>query len=163
MAEEQGITAWAPAASGFLLGIVFLLLLDSLIPHMHLNNEKPEGIKSKLKKTTMLVLAVTLHNIPEGMAVSLPLRTEGTSRKKSFFYGQASGLVEPISGVIGAILVSVVRNILPILLCFASGAMIYVVAEELIPAGKTNEKNKCGTIGVILGFAIMMSLDIALG
>lgn len=196
---ENTMLGWLFIVLGFLSGGLFILLIDLFMPKLHRKNNEAKIKKIKNQKI-LLVLSITLHNIPEGMAigvafasaylnipgstyisaillaigiglqnipegmaVSLPLRTEGTSRKKSFFYGQASGLVEPISGVIGAILVSVVRNILPILLCFASGAMIYVVAEELIPAGKTNENNKCGTIGVILGFAIMMSLDIALG
>ena len=110
----------------------------------------------------MLAIGIGLQNIPEGMAVSLPLRNEGMSRSKAFFYGQASGIVEPISGVLGAILVSFVKGLLPFVLCFASGAMIYVVAEELIPSGKTSENNKLGTVGVIIGFALMMALDIAL-
>ena len=105
----------------------------------------------------MLAIGIGLQNVPEGMAVSLPLRNEGMSRRKAFFYGQASGLVEPISGIIGAVLVGIVKDLLPFILCFASGAMIYVVAEELIPSGKTSEKNKFGTIGVIIGFAVMMA------
>ena len=191
--------SWIIIVSGFISGGLFILLIDLLMPHLHINSTKTEGIKTKFSKKILLVLSITLHNIPEGMAigvafasaylkipgstyisafmlaigiglqnipegmaVSLPLRTEGMSRKKSFFYGQASGIVEPISGVIGAILVTFIRELLPFVLCFASGAMIYVVAEELIPSGKTNEKNKFGTIGVIVGFAIMMALDIAL-
>lgn len=190
---------WLIIVSGFLFGGLFILLIDLLMPHLHINANECEGIKTKCNKKILLVLAITLHNIPEGMAigvafasaylnipgstyissfmvalgiglqnipegmaVSLPLRTEGVSRKKAFMYGQASGIVEPISGVIGAILVTFVKEALPFILCFASGAMIYVVAEELIPSGKTNEKNKFGTIGVIIGFAIMMALDIAL-
>ena len=170
MAEGQGVIAWIPAAVGFLFGIVFLLVLDSIIPHLHLNSDKPEGVESKLKKTTMLVLAVTLHNIPEGMAVgvtfagalignagitiagafalaigiaiqnfpegaiiSMPLRAEGTSKPKSFLYGMLSGIVEPIGAVITILLTSLVVPILPYLLSFAAGAMIYVVIEELIP------------------------------
>ncbi len=190
---------WLIIVLGFLCGGFFILLIDLLMPHIHINSEKQEGIKAKLNKKILLVLSITLHNIPEGMAigvafasaflnisgstyisafmlaigiglqnipegmaVSLPLRTEGVSRKKAFIYGQASGIVEPISGIIGAILVSFIRELLPFILCFASGSMIYVVAEELIPSGKTNEKNKFGTIGVIIGFAIMMTLDIVL-
>lgn len=190
---------WVVIVLGFLSGGLFILLIDLFMPHLHINSNKSEGIKTKCSKKILLVLSITLHNIPEGMAIgvafasaylnipgstyisafmlalgiglqnipegmaiSLPLRTEGMSRKKSFFYGQASGIVEPISGVIGAVLVSFIRELLPFVLCFASGAMIYVVAEELIPSGKTNEKNKFSTIGVIVGFAIMMALDIAL-
>ena len=199
MAEEQGKIAWIPAAIGFLLGMAFLLILDSIIPHMHLESEKPEGLKSKLKKSTMLVLAVTLHNIPEGMAVgvlfagalsgstgvtiagaitlaigiaiqnfpegtavSVPLRREGLSRKKAFFYGQLSGIVEPIAGVIGALLVLKIRLILPFLLAFAAGAMIYVVAQELIPESQTNKRKSLISICTLIGFAIMMILDVAL-
>lgn len=188
---------WMIIVFGFLFGGLFILLIDLLMPHLHLNSNKSEGIKTKCSKKILLVLAITLHNIPEGMAVgvafasaflgipgstyisafmvalgiglqnipegmaiSLPLRTEGMSRKKAFVYGQASGIVEPISGVIGAILVAFVSNSLPFILCFASGAMIYVVVEELIPSGKTNEKDKLGTLGVIIGFVIMMAFDI---
>lgn len=200
MAEEQGVTAWAPAASGFLLGIVFLLLLDSLIPHLHLGSEKPEGVKSKLKKTTMMVLAVTLHNIPEGMAVgvtfagallgnagitmtgaialaigiaiqdfpegaivSMPLKSEGMSKTRAFLYGALSGIVEPIAAIITILLINVLTPILPYLLAFAAGAMIYVVVEELIPESQQGEHSNLGTIGVAVGFVIMMILDVALG
>ena len=200
MAEEQGVTAWAPAASGFLLGIVFLLLLDSLIPHLHLGSDKPEGVKAKLKKTTMMVLAVTLHNIPEGMAVgvtfagallgnagitmtgaialaigiaiqdfpegaivSMPLKSEGMSKSKAFLYGALSGIVEPIAAIITILLINVLTPILPYLLAFAAGAMIYVVVEELIPESQIGEHSNLGTIGVAVGFVIMMVLDIALG
>ena len=200
MAEEQGQIAWMPAAIGFLLGIAFLLVLDSIIPHMHLESEKPEGIKAKLKKTTMLVLAVTIHNIPEGMAVgvlfagaiigntgvtiagaltlaigiaiqnfpegaiiSMPLRSEGMSKSKAFLYGAISGIVEPIAAVITILLTNFVVPILPYLLSFAAGAMIYVVVEELIPESQAGEHSNIGTIGVSLGFVIMMILDVALG
>ena len=200
MAEEQGITAWAPAASGFLLGIVFLLLLDSLIPHLHLGSDKPEGVKAKIKKTTMMVLAVTLHNIPEGMAVgvtfagallgnagitmtgaialaigiaiqdfpegaivSMPLKSEGMSKSKAFLYGALSGIVEPIAAIITILLINVLTPILPYLLAFAAGAMIYVVVEELIPESQNGEHSNLGTIGVAVGFVIMMILDVALG
>ena len=200
MAEEQGIVAWIPAAIGFLLGIIFLLALDSIIPHMHLESEKPEGIKSQLKKTTMLVLAVTLHNIPEGMAVgvlfagaiigntgvtmagaltlaigiaiqnfpegaiiSMPLKSEGISKQKAFLYGALSGIVEPIAAVITILLTNLVVPILPYLLSFAAGAMIYVVVEELIPESQAGEHSNIGTIGVAIGFVIMMILDVALG
>lgn len=200
MSKEQGLVAWLPAAIGFLLGIIFLLILDSLIPHLHLNDEKPEGIKSKLKKTTKMVFAVTLHNIPEGMAVgvtmagalfgnlgitisgaialsigiaiqnfpegaiiSMPLKSEGVSNPKAFLYGTLSGIVEPIAAVITIILTSVVVPILPYFLSFAAGAMVYVVVEELIPESQSGEHSNIGTIGVAIGFVIMMILDISLG
>ena len=200
MAKEQGNVTWVPAAIGFLLGIVFLLALDSLIPHMHLNTEKPEGMKAKVKKEIMLVLAVTLHNIPEGMAVgvvlagsllgstgismagalvlaigiaiqnfpegaiiSMPLKSEGMSKAKAFAYGALSGIVEPIGAIITILLTSTVVPILPYLLSFAAGAMIYVVVEELIPESQAGEHSNIGTIGVAIGFVIMMILDVALG
>lgn len=200
MAEEQGKIGWIPASIGFLLGIAFLLVLDSIIPHIHLESEKPEGVKSKLKKTTMMVLAVTLHNIPEGMAVgvtfagalagntgitlagavalaigiaiqnfpegaiiSMPLKSEGVSKSKSFLYGALSGIVEPIGAIITILLTNMVVPILPYILSFAAGAMIYVVVEELIPESQAGEHSNIGTIGVAIGFAIMMILDVALG
>lgn len=200
MAEEQGQIAWLPATIGFLLGMCFLLILDSVIPHLHLNNSKPEGIKAKLKKTTMMVLAVTLHNIPEGMAVgvvfagaitgntgitiagafalaigiaiqnfpegaiiSMPLKSEGMSKAKAFLYGTLSGIVEPIAAVITILFTNTVVSILPYLLAFAAGAMIYVVVEELIPESQSGEHSNIGTIGVAIGFVIMMILDVALG
>ncbi len=199
MAKEQGKVEWVPAAIGFLFGIIFLLILDSIIPHLHLDKEKPEGINSKLKKTTMLVLAVTLHNIPEGMAVgvvfagailgntgitiagafalaigiaiqnfpegaiiSMPLKSEGISKKKAFFYGMLSGIVEPIGAIITMALISIVVPILPYLLSFAAGAMIYVVVEELIPESQIGDHSNIGTIGVAIGFVIMLILDVAL-
>lgn len=200
MAETQGKVAWIPAAIGFLLGIVFLLVLDSVVPHMHLESEKPEGMKAKLKKTTMMVFAVTLHNIPEGMAVgvtfagaiaqnagitmagafalalgiaiqnfpegaiiSMPLKSEGVSKTKAFLYGTLSGIVEPIGAIITILLTNAVVPILPYLLSFAAGAMIYVVVEELIPESQAGEHSNIGTIGVAIGFTIMMILDVALG
>lgn len=200
MAETQGKVAWIPAAIGFLLGIVFLLVLDSVVPHMHLESEKSEGMKSKLKKTTMMVFAVTLHNIPEGMAVgvtfagalaqnagitmagafalavgiaiqnfpegaivSMPLKSEGVSKPKAFLYGTLSGIVEPIGAIITILLTNAVVPILPYLLSFAAGAMIYVVVEELIPESQAGEHSNIGTIGVAIGFTIMMILDVALG
>jgi len=200
MAQEQGILPWLPAAIGFMLGIVFLLVLDSLIPHLHLESTKPEGIKIKLKKTTMMVFAVTLHNIPEGMAVgvsfagtlmentgitlagafalaigiaiqnfpegaiiSMPLKDEGMSKGKAFLYGTLSGIVEPIGAIITILLTSTVIPILPYVLSFAAGAMIYVVVEELIPESQVGEHSNIGTIGVAIGFTIMMILDVALG
>ena len=200
MATEQNVIPWAPAAVGFLLGIIFLLVLDSVIPHLHLNSSKPEGMKAKLKKTTMMVLAVTLHNIPEGMAVgvvlagaisqnsgitmagalalaigiaiqnfpegaiiSMPLKSEGASKLKAFWYGTLSGIVEPIGAIITIALTNLVVPALPYLLSFAAGAMIYVVVEELIPSSQTGEHSNIGTIGVAIGFVIMMILDVALG
>ena len=200
MATEQGKKPWLPSAIGFLAGIVFLLILDSIIPHIHLETDKPEGIKAKLKKTTMLVFAVTLHNIPEGMAVgvviagalsqntgitlagafalaigiaiqnfpegaiiSMPLKSEGISKSKAFIYGTLSGIVEPIGAIITILLTNTVIPILPYILSFAAGAMIYVVVEELIPESQTGEHTNIGTIGVAIGFVIMMILDIALG
>ena len=201
MTEEQGkIQAWIPAAVGFMFGILFLLVLDSLIPHLHLDSEKPEGLKAKIKKTTMMVFAVTLHNIPEGMAIgvafagaltgrtgitmsaaialaigiaiqnfpegaiiSMPLKSEGISKTKAFLYGTLSGAVEPIAAFITIMLTSVVTQILPYLLSFAAGAMIYVVVEELIPESQSGEHSNIGTIGVAIGFVLMMILDVALG
>lgn len=201
MAEEQGVTGWIPAAGGFVFGGVFLFILDRLLPHLHIDSDVPEGLKSSFKRTTMLVLAVTLHNIPEGMAVglsfglagklnsqaglmtafalaigmgiqnfpegaaiSLPLRKEGFSKNKSFVYGALSGIVEPIAGVLGALLVTSVAGIMPWMLAFAAGAMIYVVVEELIPESQSSiEHSHAGTIGTMLGFMIMMVLDVALG
>ena len=200
MAKEQEKIAWIPATVGFILGIVFLLILDSVIPHLHLNNDKPEGIKSKLKKTTMMVFAVTLHNIPEGMAVgvtfagaligntriamagafalaigiaiqnfpegaiiSMPLKSEGMSKPKAFLYGTLSGIVEPIGAIITILLTNIIIPMLPSLLSFAAGAMIYVVVEELIPESQAGEHSNIGTIGIAIGFVVMMILDVALG
>lgn len=200
MAESQNIVAWIPAAVGFLLGMGFLLLLDSIIPHMHLDSDNPEGVRSSLSKNTMLVLAVTLHNIPEGMAVgvtfagaisdntgitfagalalavgiaiqnfpegaiiSLPLHAGGTSRGKSCFLGIMSGVVEPIGAVLTVIFAGIVVPLLPYLLSFAAGAMIYVVTEELIPESQNGKHSNIGTIGVAIGFTLMMVLDVALG
>ena len=200
MANEQKIIAWVPATVGLLFGIAFLLVLDSIIPHLHLKSSEPEGIKSKLKKTTMMVLAVTLHNIPEGMAVgvlfagtlsqnsgvtmagafalaigiaiqnfpegaiiSMPLKGEGMSKPKAFLCGTLSGIVEPIGAVITILLTSAIVRVLPYLLSFAAGAMLYVVVEELIPESQNGEHSNLGTIGFAIGFAIMMILDVALG
>lgn len=188
MSAKQNVIEWLPAAVGFLLGIGFLLLLDSVIPHLHLNSDKPEGVKSRLSKNTMLVLAVTLHNIPEGMAVgvtlagaislavgiaiqnfpegaiiSLPLKDGGCSKLKSFYYGVISGVVEPIGAMITLIFAGIVTQILPYLLSFAAGAMIYVVTEELIPESQSGKHSNIGTIGVAIGFVIMMILDVSLG
>lgn len=200
MAESQNIVAWIPATVGFLLGIGFLLLLDSVIPHMHLDSDNPEGVRSSLSKNTMLVLAVTLHNIPEGMAVgvtfvgaisdntgitvagalalavgiaiqnfpegaiiSLPLHAGGVSRKRSCFLGIMSGVVEPIGAVLTVIFAGIAVPLLPYLLSFAAGAMIYVVTEELIPESQNGKHSNIGTIGVAIGFTLMMVLDVALG
>ena len=200
MAKSQNIIEWIPATVGFILGILFLLVLDSIIPHLHLNTEKPEGIKAKLQKTTMMVLAVTLHNIPEGMAVgvvfagaiaqnsgitmagaialaigiaiqnfpegaiiSMPLKSEGVSKSKAFLYGTLSGIVEPIAAVLTIALTGFVVPILPYLLSFAAGAMVDVVVEELIPEAQEGKHSNIGTIGVAIGFIIMMILDVALG
>lgn len=200
MAEATGTVAWVPALVGFLIGVGFLLLLDVLIPHLHLNSDCPEGKPCGLGKSLMLVLAVTLHNIPEGMAVgvvlagmlsggevittagafalavgiaiqnfpegaiiSMPLVSTGLSRRKAFCYGFLSGIVEPIGAVITILLTSLVTPILPYILSFAAGAMIYVVVEELIPEAQAGEHSNIGTIGAALGFALMMVLDVALG
>lgn len=200
MATEQGKISWLPAAGGFLLGVLFLLLLDNLLPHLHLDSTKPEGLPSSFKRTTMLIFAVTLHNIPEGMAVglsfgmaatgnqtvtlaaafalaigmalqnfpegaaiSLPLRQEGFSRWKSFFWGGLSGIVEPIAGLLTVLAMSAIAPLMPWLLAFAAGAMLYVVVEELIPEAHLGEHSHIGTFGVMAGFLVMMVLDVALG
>ncbi len=200
MSEAAGGVAWIPAVVGFLLGMGFLLVLDTVIPHLHLNEEHPEGRPSSLGKSFMLVLAVTLHNIPEGMAVgvvlagmlegstvittasalalaigiavqnfpegaviSAPLVSNGLSRPKAFFYGAMSGIVEPIGAILTILLTSVVTPVLPYILAFAAGAMIYVVVEELIPESQAGAHSNIGTVGVAMGFALMMVLDVALG
>ena len=200
MAKANQVIAWVPATVGFLLGILFLLGLDHLIPHLHAINNKQEGIKSNLKKTTMMVLAVTLHNIPEGMAVgvifagalfgnggitmagafalsigiaiqnfpegaiiSMPLKTEGMKKTDAFWYGTASGIVEPIGAALTILLTNLVVPVLPYLLSFAAGAMIYVVVEELIPETQKGHQTYIGTLGVALGFVVMMILDVTLG
>ncbi len=201
MSESYGNWKFIPAAVGFLLGILFLGGIDRIIPHLHPNTDKPEGLhtKKKLKKTWMMVFAVTIHNIPEGMAlgvvfagvitgnalitlsaafalaigiaiqnfpegaiVSLPLKAEGMNRKKAFGIGVFSGIVEPIAAIITILLAKIVTPILPYLLSFAAGAMIYVVAEELIPEAKKNEHTDIGTLGLAVGFVVMMILDVAL-
>ena len=176
MAKEQGIISWIPASIGFSLGILFLLALDHIIPHLHLKTDKPEGIRAKLKNSTMMALAVTLHNIPEGMAVgvvfagmiaqnagitlasaialaigiaiqnfpegaiiSMPLRGEGVSKTKAFVYGMLSGIVEPIGAVLTILITSTIVPVLPYILSFAAGAMMYVVVEELIPEAQEGE------------------------
>lgn len=206
LAEELGQVAYITAAVGFLLGGGFLYLVDKVLPHLHLglDTSEAEGIKTTWQRSVLLVLAITLHNIPEGLAVgvafgavaagvgtsatlagaialaigiglqnfpegaavSIPLRREGFSRMKAFLYGQASGIVEPIAGVIGAYAVIKIQPLLPYALAFAAGAMIYVVIEELIPEAQREEggsKTDIATIGAMLGFAVMMILDVALG
>ena len=206
LAEELGQVAYVTAAIGFLAGGAFLYLVDKLLPHLHLGlaTDKAEGIKTTWQSSVLLVLAITLHNIPEGLAVgvafgavaagvgtsatlagaialaigiglqnfpegaavSIPLRREGFSRRKAFLYGQSSGLVEPVAGVLGAYAVMNIQPILPYALAFTAGAMIYVVVEELIPEAQREEggsKTDIATIGAMLGFAVMMVLDVALG
>ncbi len=197
---QIGLTPWFQALFGFSCGVILLLLVDMFLPHMHIGKKKSEGIKTSWQRSVLLVLAITLHNIPEGLAigvafgaaatgingatigaaialsigiglqnfpegtaVAVPLRREGLSLKKSFFYGQISGAVEPISGVLGAMLVIFIRDLLPFALSFAAGAMLYVVIEQLIPESQMDKRTKYATIGTVFGFAVMMSLDVALG
>jgi ZIP family zinc transporter len=200
MSENMGKLAFLPAAVGFWFGILFLLLLDSLVPHLHMNAVKAEGLPSKLARTTMMVLAVTLHNIPEGMAVgivyagflsgsadmtaggalalalgiaiqnfpegaiiSMPLRAEGKSKAKAFAGGVLSGAVEPVGALLTILFASRLLPIMPYLLSFAAGAMMYVVVEELIPEMSEGEHSNIGVILFSVGFTLMMILDIALG
>jgi ZIP family zinc transporter len=204
MAQEQGYEkmAWLPVGIGFLGGAVFLYLLDQFLPHLHLNSpiEQKEGVSTNWNRTVLLVLAITLHNIPEGlavgvafgavaeglpgadlagaialaigigiqdfpegMAVALPLRRFGLSRRKSFMWGQLSGMVEPIAGVLGVALVMIASSILPYALAFAAGAMIYVVVEEVIPESQSGGHNDKSTLGLMCGFVLMMALDVGLG
>jgi ZIP family zinc transporter len=206
MSEESGLPSWIPATAGFLIGAFSLRLIDRILPHLHIgfssgsSMDETEGIKTSWRRTTLLVLAITLHNFPEGLAVgvafgalaagipsaslagatalaigigiqnfpeglavSMPLRREKISRPKSFWYGQLSGVVEPIAGVIGATLVIIARPILPYALAFAAGAMIFVVVEELVPESQSGGHSHAATMGAILGFAVMMTLDVALG
>lgn len=200
MSENMGRLAFIPAATGFALGILFLLGIDRLVPHLHSREDKPEGAKSGLSKTMMLVLAVTIHNIPEGMAVgvvfagflagtgnitlaaafalsigiaiqnfpegaivSMPLRAEGNGKGKSFWYGVLSGAVEPVAAFGTILLSGIIEMVLPYLLSFAAGAMLYVVVEELIPKAAGGEKADWATIGFSLGFLVMMVMDVALG
>lgn len=202
-AEDMGLHGWIPAASGFLVGVGFLLALDTLLPHLHAGSDEPEGIRSTWKRTTLLVSAVTLHNIPEGMsvgllfamaaqsagaageaylgmavalavgiglqnfpegaAISLPLAREGMSRGKAFVMGSLSGMVEPLFGVLVVLVSGWISPFMPWLLSFAAGAMIYVVVEELIPEAHLGEHSNVGTLGFIVGFVVMMILDVALG
>lgn len=202
MSVSAGGTGWLPAGVGFLLGGGFLWLVDKVLPHVHLNLPitESEGIKTSWQRSILLVLAITLHNFPEGLAVgvafgaaaagipeatlagaaalaigigiqnfpeglavSAPLRREGLSRWKSFMWGQLSGVVEPIAGVLGAAAVYLIRPLLPYALAFAAGAMIYVVVEELIPESQEGQHTDLPTWGTLIGFVVMMTLDVALG
>ena len=200
MCEDMGRFSFVPAVAGLLLGVGFLLIMDKAVPHLHLGSEESEGPKVALKKTTMLVLAVTLHNIPEGLSagavfagvlagnntvtmagafalaigiaiqnfpegaiISMPLRGAGCSRTRSFIYGAASGIVEPLAGGVTLLLASYIQPLLPYFLAFAAGAMIYVVVEELIPEASEGEHSNVGTVTFALGFVLMMILDVALG
>lgn len=202
MAETLGMTPWLPALVGFLFGGIFLRGVDAILPHLHLGKtlDEAEGIPTRWRRSILLVTAITLHNIPEGLAVgvafgaaaigmessslaaaialaigiglqnfpegiavAMPLRREGMSRKKAFLYGQASGIVEPIAGVLGAGLVVLMQPLLPYALAFAAGAMIYVVVEETIPESHAEGNTDLATLGLMVGFAVMMTLDVALG
>ena len=202
MSEGKDIPSWLPATVGFLLGGVFLRVVDKVLPHLHLGLplEEAEGITTSWRRTTLLVLAITLHNIPEGLAVgvafggaaagfpsatvagavalaigigiqnlpeglavSMPLRREGFSRRKSLWYGQLSGMVEPVAAILGASFVLIAQPILPYALSFAAGAMIFVVVEEVVPESQRSGNTDLATLGTMLGFAVMMLLDVALG
>ena len=202
MEREEAKGAWSvfPASIGFLLGIGFLLMIDELTPHLHIGNDKPEGPRSRLSRTAMLALAVTIHNLPEGMAVgvvfagaqdgasglslasalavsigiaiqnipegaiiSMPMRAEGNSRWRAFMLGSLSGAVEPIGGLAVVLLASLMIPVLPYMLAFAAGAMLYVVVEELIPEASAGKHTNLSTIGFAVGFVLMMVLDVVLG
>ncbi len=202
MAEEQGIPGWLPAAVGFASGALFLYALDKILPHLHVNfpQADAEGVQTNWQRTTLLVLAITLHNIPEGLAVgvlfgaaamglpkatlgaaialaigigiqnlpegvavAMPLRRQGVSRIRSFWYGQLSAMVEPVAGVLGAMAVLFFQAFLPYALAFAAGAMIYVVVEEVIPETQRDKYTDVATLGFMGGFIVMMCLDVALG
>lgn len=199
-AEGAGQVGWVPAAGGFVLGVAFLMALDGILPHLHPGAREPEGARSKLHRTTLLIFAVTLHNIPEGMAVglsfalaaqhndpalyagamalavgmgiqnfpegaaiALPLRQEGVGRTRAFLWGSLSGLVEPVFGLLTVLLAGSIQPLMPWLLSFAAGAMLYVVVEELIPEAHLGDHSNVGTLGVMGGFLVMMILDVALG
>jgi ZIP family zinc transporter len=202
MEEASGGISWIPALIGFLTGGAFLYIVDRILPHLHMGlaTEEAEGIKTSWQRSILLIMAITLHNIPEGLAVgvafgalagtadqaalggalalafgigmqnfpegaavSIPLRREGFSRLKGFWYGQLSGVVEPVAGVLGAFLVFLVQPLLPYALSFAAGAMIFVVVEELIPESQTGHETDMSTIGAMVGFSVMMLMDVALG
>ncbi len=200
-AEAAGGPGWVPAAGGFALGVLFLLLMDMVLPHLHPGLQKPEGMNSSMHRSTLMMLAVTLHNIPEGMAVglafalavqhgtesitlasalalsigigiqnfpegaaiSLPLRREGIPAARSFVYGSLSGIVEPIFGILVVLAAGTIQPLMPWLLSFAAGAMMYVVVEELIPEAHLGEHSNSGTLSVMVGFLLMMILDVTLG
>lgn len=198
-AEASGVPGWLPTAGGFALGVLFLLAMDAILPHLHPGSAQAEGRPSSWKRTTLMVAAVTLHNIPEGMAVgltfalaaqqesasltaaaalalgiglqnfpegaavSLPIRQEGVPAGKSFFYGALSGVVEPIFGVLVVLAAPLLQPVMPLLLSFAAGAMLYVVVEELIPEAHLGDHSNTGTLSVMAGFLLMMLLDVALG
>lgn len=161
--EKLGRFAFFPAFAGFWFGVLFLLALDHLIPHLHVGSEEAEGPKSRLGRTTMMVLAVTLHNIPEGAIISMPLRAEGESKGRAFAGGVLSGVVEPIGAVVTILAAQLVIPALPYLLSFAAGAMLYVVVEELIPEMSQGRHSNLGTVFFAVGFSVMMVLDVALG
>jgi ZIP family zinc transporter len=200
LAVKYGQPEWLPPVVGFVAGMLFLLALDTFVPHQHVACEKPEGVASNLKKSNLLFMSVTLHNVPEGMAVgavfagllatgaemtlaaalslsigialqnfpegsivSLPLKTEGKTKAQAFLFGAASGIVEPIAALVTIAFSSIITPVLGYLLAFAAGAMIYVVVEELIPESQDGKHSNIATLGVMLGFAIMMVLDMALG
>ena len=200
MSEGEGFVKVIPAAVGFGLGAIFIFALDKVLPHLHINFKESEGIKTPWHRTTLLVLAITLHNIPEGLAVgvlfggvaagipeaslsgavalalgigiqnfpegiavSMPMRRQGASRFKSFWYGQLSAIVEPVAAVLGAVAVTFFTPILPYALAFAAGAMIFVVVEEVIPETQLENNTDIATLGFIFGFIVMMTLDVALG
>ncbi len=200
LAKERGTIEWLPAAVGFVLGMLTLLILDSVVPHQHIDSEIPEGFKSSLGKSKLLFLSVTLHNVPEGMAVgavfagllaagqeisvaaalslsigialqnfpegaivSMPLKAAGNGKGKSFLYGMFSGIVEPVAALITVLFSGIILPVLPYLLSFAAGAMIYVVVEELIPESQSGSHTNIATVGVMLGFVVMMIMDMALG
>ena len=198
--QNLGVWAFMPAFVGFWIGVLFLLALDTFIPHLHRHSEEIEGPQSRLQKTTMMVLAVVMHNIPEGLAVgvvaagylvnsklislagamalslgvaiqnfpegaiiSMPLKAEGLSKKKAFIYGVLSGVVEPLAAFVAISASQLVVPVLPYLLSFAAGAMMYVVVEELIPEMSSGKHSNLGTIMFTFGFTLMMALDVALG
>lgn len=202
MSQDNSFGQWFPASAGFFLGALFLRLIDKVLPHLHVGypREEAEGIKTSWQRSTLLVLAITLHNIPEGLAigvafgavaagfpsatlpaavalalgigiqnfpegfaVSMPLRREGMSRMKSFWYGQLSAVVEPVAALLGAAAVIIAKPLLPYALAFAAGAMIFVVVEEVIPESQRNGNTELATGGAIAGFLVMMILDVALG
>jgi zinc transporter, ZIP family len=202
LSEEMGMVKWVPALVGFLAGAFSMRLIDFVLPHVHLfgQMEEVEGVKTSWRRSTLLVLAITLHNIPEGLAIgvafgavaagyesaslgaaialavgigiqncpegtaiSVPLRREGLSRFKSWWYGQLSAAVEPVAAVAGALAVTMMRPLLPYALAFAAGAMIFVVVEEVIPESQSGGHGDRATLGTMVGFAVMMTLDVALG